>query len=67
MEKTDTVDYYEALQISSNAEPETIHRVYRMLAQRFHPDNKDTGNATQFRLVSEAYEVLSVAGTTCAI
>jgi curved DNA-binding protein CbpA len=61
MEKTDTADYYEALQISSNAEPETIHRVYRMLAQRFHPDNKDTGNATQFRLVSEAYEVLSVA------
>ena len=41
MEKTDTADYYEALQISSNAEPETIHRVYRMLAQRFHPDNKE--------------------------
>ena len=60
MEKTDTADYYEALQISSNAEPETIHRVYRMLAQRFHPDNKETGNVTQFRLVSEAYEVLSV-------
>lgn len=54
-----TVDYYEALQISVNAEPETIHRVYRLLAQRFHPDNKDTGNSTRFRLVSEAYEVLS--------
>jgi len=60
MEKEDTADYYETLQISTNAEPETIHRVYRMLAQRFHPDNKDSGNATRFRLVSQAYEVLSV-------
>ena len=51
-------DHYETLQISANAEPETIHRVYRLLAQRFHPDNKDTGNATRFRELTEAYEVL---------
>jgi curved DNA-binding protein CbpA len=57
--ENESADYYETLQISSNAEPETVHRVYRMLAQRFHPDNKDTGNATRFRLVSEAYEILS--------
>ena len=30
------VDYYELLQISPNAEPETIQRVYKMLAQRYH-------------------------------
>ncbi len=53
------IDYYETLQISSNAEPETVHRVYRMLAQRFHPDNGETGNATRFREVTEAYQVLS--------
>ena len=53
------LDYYETLQISSNAEPETIHRVYRMLAQRFHPDNGQTGNATRFREVTEAYQILS--------
>jgi curved DNA-binding protein CbpA len=53
------VDCYEVLQISSNAEPETIHRVYRMLAQRFHPDNQDTGNDTKFREVNDAYHVLS--------
>ncbi len=53
------VDYYEVLQISSNAEPETVHRVYRLLAQRCHPDNSETGNAEQFRLLSEAYQVLS--------
>ena len=37
-------DYYEFLQISPNAEPETIHRVYRFLAGRYHPDNPDTGD-----------------------
>ena len=54
------VDYYEVLQISTNAEPETVHRVYRLLAQRFHPDNKDTGNADRFRALHDAYSVLSV-------
>ena len=52
-------DYYETLQISANAEPETIHRVYRLLAQRLHPDNTDSGNADRFRELAEAYEVLS--------
>jgi curved DNA-binding protein CbpA len=53
------VDYYEVLQISPNAEPDTIHRIYRLLAQRFHPDNAVTGNDAQFRAVSEAYQVLT--------
>ena len=52
-------DHYETLQISANAEPETIHRVFRLLAQRFHPDNKETGNVGRFRALTEAYEVLS--------
>ena len=58
MDNTAPVDHYETLQISANAEPETVHRVYRLLAQRFHPDNGETGNANRFRLVSEAYAVL---------
>jgi curved DNA-binding protein CbpA len=53
------VDYYEVLQISPNAEPETIQRVYRLLAQRYHPDNQQTGNANRFRVIHEAYTVLS--------
>ena len=52
-------DYYELLQISQNAEPETIHRVYRMLAQRYHPDNQHTGNDTLFRQLVDAYAVLA--------
>jgi curved DNA-binding protein CbpA len=47
------------LQISVNAEPETVHRVYRLLAQRYHPDNTETGNDARFRQVSEAYAILS--------
>jgi curved DNA-binding protein CbpA len=53
------VDYYEILQISPNAEPETVHRVFRLLAQRYHPDNADTGNEAHFRTLNEAYRVLS--------
>lgn len=53
------VDYYEILQISPNADAETVHRIYRVQAQRFHPDNLDTGNAEKFRQIAEAYEILS--------
>jgi curved DNA-binding protein CbpA len=52
------VDFYETLQISASAEPDTVHRVYRLLAQRYHPDNAETGNAARFKQISEAYRVL---------
>jgi curved DNA-binding protein CbpA len=52
-------DYYEFLQISPTAEADTIHRVYRYLATRFHPDHRDTGNVEKFFLLKKAYEVLS--------
>jgi curved DNA-binding protein CbpA len=55
------VDYYEVLQVSDNAEPETISRVYRILAQRYHPDNRETGNDARFREITEAYQILSDA------
>ena len=51
-------DYYETLQISPNADPDTIHRVYRLLAQRFHPDTQETGDSARFRQITEAYRVL---------
>jgi curved DNA-binding protein CbpA len=53
-----SVDYYDVLQVSPSAEPDTIHRVYRLLAQRFHPDNKETGNPAKFREVADAFAVL---------
>ena len=52
-------DYYEVLQISPNADPDMIHRVYRLLAQRYHPDNTETGDERAFRQLTDAYKVLS--------
>src|SRR6202051_5338891 len=52
-------DYYEFLQISPNAEPDTIHRIYRFLAVRLHPENPETGDAEKFFLLKQAYDVLS--------
>ena len=52
-------DYYEALQISRNADDETIHRVYRMMATRLHPDNPRTGDTESFLQLKRAYQVLS--------
>src|SRR5271155_227009 len=53
------VDYYETLQISPNADLDTIHRVYRILAQRFHPDNVETGDTEMFRALTDGYRILS--------
>ena len=53
------IDYYEMMQISPNAEAETIQRVYRMLAGRYHPDNSNTGDMDRFLRLNQAYKVLS--------
>ena len=53
------IDFYEVLQISPSAEVETIRRVYRLLALRYHPDNSESGNTREFELVFSAYRTLS--------
>jgi hypothetical protein len=55
----DAIDYYEVLQVSRNADPDTIHRVYRIMAARFHPDNPETGETDRFLLLNEAFDTLS--------
>jgi hypothetical protein len=55
----DEADYYEVLQINPKADAETIHRVFRLMAKRFHPDNPETGNLETFLQLKRAYEVLS--------
>jgi curved DNA-binding protein len=52
-------DYYEFLQISPNADTDTIHRVYRFLATRLHPDNPESGDPEMFHVLKTAYDVLS--------
>lgn len=55
----DYVDYYEVMELSPSASLETIHRIYRILAQRLHPDNAETGSTESFKRLSEAYKILS--------
>ena len=59
MEKETSVNYYEVLQVSPSADREMIERAFRLLAKRYHPDNKNTGDAGKFKFLVEAYRVLS--------
>jgi curved DNA-binding protein len=52
-------DYYEILRVAPQADQDTIDRVYRTLADRFHPDNTGTGDPETFLRLGEAYETLS--------
>jgi curved DNA-binding protein CbpA len=59
MTETEIPDYYEFLEISPQATQETIHRVYRYLASRYHPDSSGTGDLDKFVQLAAAYKVLS--------
>ena len=52
-------DLYEDLQVSPNADQETIERVYRLLAKRYHPDNNGSGSVEKFDIITKAYKLLS--------
>ena len=52
------VDYYEILQVSTNADEDTIGRVFRYLAKRYHPDNPHTGDGDKFNLLVKANTIL---------
>jgi DnaJ domain len=59
MLESKTADFYELMQISRNADPDTIHRVYRFFAARYHPDNSVSSDPEKFALLRMAYDTLS--------
>lgn len=59
MPDSELSDYYEVLQVSPRADSDTIERVFRHLAKRYHPDNQDSGNAERFTEIVDAYRVLA--------
>ncbi|ROT77654.1 heat shock protein 40 [Penaeus vannamei] len=53
-------DYYKILGLSKDASEGDIKRAYRNMALKYHPDkNKSNDAEEKFKLVAEAYEVLS--------
>ena len=53
------VDYYESLEASPNASSATLEQVFRYLANKYHPDSSESGDAKRFSILVEAYETLS--------
>ena len=54
-------DYYEILEVSRDADTETIKKAYRKQALRYHPDRNqgDIEAEENFKQIIEAYEVLN--------
>ncbi len=53
-------DHYKTLGVARDATPEAIHKAYRDLARKYHPDlNPDDESAKKkFQTIQQAYEVL---------
>lgn len=51
-------DYYEVLELSPNANSDTVERVFRYFATRYHPDAGETGDNAKFARAVRAYETL---------
>jgi len=60
------VDYYELLQISPNADEDTIQRIFRHLAKKLHPDSSTHGDPERFNRLLEAYRTLTDASQRAA-
>ncbi len=58
MSEAEFVDYYELFQLSPNADTETIERMFRHLAKKYHPDNVESANTERFRQIVEAHGTL---------
>jgi curved DNA-binding protein CbpA len=51
-------DYYDLMQISPNADEDTIQQMFRHLAKKWHPDHHE-GDPERFRLLVEAHKTLT--------
>lgn len=60
-------DFYQQLGVARDATEDEIKRAYRKLAMEFHPDRNRSHDAeAKFKVIAEAYEVLSDSGKRAA-
>lgn len=59
MSENQFVDFYELMQLHPNADTETVDRIFRHLAKKFHPDNSEYGDTDRFRRIVDAHKTLS--------
>jgi curved DNA-binding protein CbpA len=56
-------NYYEILEVDIHASAEVIDKAYKVLAKKYHPDTQEEDKKAwaeeQFKILNEAYEVLS--------
>ena len=53
------MNYYEILEISKNSDTRSIKKHYYSLSKKYHPDKNNGKSDEKFKLLSEAYSVLS--------
>ena len=58
MSGNEFVDYYELLQLSPNADADTIERIFRHHAKKSHPDNAETADNERFQQIVDAHRTL---------
>jgi len=56
-------NYYEILEVNTNASPEVIEKAYRVLAKKYHPDSYSGVQSywaeDRFKEITQAYQTLS--------
>jgi curved DNA-binding protein len=52
-------DHYSVLGVDPSCDADAIQKAYAQLAEKFQPNNKETGNKESFDAVNLAYEILS--------
>ncbi len=58
MNANEFVDFYELLQVSPNADTDTIERMFRHFAKKTHPDSTEFGDIDRFHQIVEAHRTL---------